>query len=58
MQRFLTALKRDAWLLALCIAALVFGIYNGRGVIVFFALAALIAWLFRRLSDKSGRSNW
>jgi len=43
---------------ALCIAALVFGISYGRGVMVFFALAALIAWPFRRLSDKSGRSNW
>jgi len=58
MQRLLVALKRDVWLLLLCVAALAFGLYNERGVIVFFSLAALIAWPFRWLSEKADRRGW
>jgi len=58
MQRLLESLKRDAWLLLLCVAALVFGISNERGVIVFFSVAALVAWPFLRLSDKANRRDW
>lgn len=58
MQRLLEALKRDAWMLLLCVGAVAFGLYNERGVIVFFSVAALVAWPFRRLSDKANRRDW
>jgi hypothetical protein len=40
MQEFLEALKRDAWKLVPCVCARVFGLYHGRGMIVFLARAA------------------
>ena len=58
MERLLDALRRDMWKLLLCVGGLAFGLYNGRGVIVFFALAALIAWPVYRLSDKGNQGDW
>jgi hypothetical protein len=59
MQRLLEALKRDAWKLLLCVFGLAFGLYNERGVIVFFALAALIAWpIYKLTKDDDKPDRW
>lgn len=51
------AFRRDWWKLLLCVSVLAYSVYYERGVIVFFALGALIAWPFRRLGQKDGQSS-
>jgi hypothetical protein len=51
------AFRRDWWKLLLCLSGLAYAIDEESGVIAFFAIAALIAWPFRRLGQKDGQSN-
>lgn len=51
-------MKQDWWKLLVCFAALGYALYTERGVIAYFAIAAIVAWPFYRLGKKDDERDW